>query len=48
MAFLFLADSTLPLPEKSDEGIEDCRWVDIEEALQNERMSAMLSKIQLT
>ncbi|MCB9806381.1 NUDIX domain-containing protein [Candidatus Peribacteria bacterium] len=48
MTFLFLADSTLPLPDIKDTGIASCTWVDIEEALQNERIRTMLSKIQLT
>lgn len=48
MTFLFLADSTVPLPENSDEGIESCQWVEIEEALQDERMRDMLAKIELT
>ena len=47
MTFLFLADSTLPLPDTQDDGIASVRWVDIEEALQYERIRTMLSKIQL-
>lgn len=47
MTFLFLADSTLPLPDNKDDGIASCQWMDIEKALQNARYQAMLSKIQL-
>ena len=38
MTFLFLADSRLPLPHTGDEGIVECQWFDISEALQYERM----------
>ena len=48
MTFLFLADSRLPLPHTGDEGIVECQWFDISEALQYERMWDILSKIQLT
>lgn len=47
MTFLFLADSTLLLPDNKDDGIASCQWMDIEKALQNARYQAMLSKIQL-
>lgn len=47
MTFLFLADSTLPLPDNKDEGIASCQWRDIEEVLQYELYQDMLSKIQL-
>lgn len=48
MTFLFLADSTLPLPDIIDDGVASCQWVEIEKALQDERMRCMLSKIELT
>lgn len=48
MTFLFLADSTLPLPDNRDDGVASCQWVEIEKALQYERIQTMLSKIQLT
>lgn len=38
MTFLFLADSTLPLPDNKDEGIASCQWVDISEVLQYGRI----------
>lgn len=47
MTFLFLADSTIPLPDITDDGVASVRWIDIAEALQNERIRTMLSKIQL-
>jgi len=47
MTFLFLGDSTLPLPDNKDDGIASCQWMDISEALQYERIRTMLSKIQL-
>ncbi len=47
MTFLFLADSTLPLPDNKDDGISSCQWMDISEVLQYERYRLMLSKIQL-
>lgn len=47
MTFLFLADSTLPLPDITDDGVASVRWIDMAEALQHERMRTMLSKIQL-
>lgn len=47
MTFLFLADSTIPLPDNKDEGVASCQWMDIEEVLQHERYETMLSKIQL-
>ncbi len=47
MTFLFLADSTLPLPDNKDDGIASCQWMDIAEVLQYERYQNMLSKIQL-
>lgn len=47
MTFLFLADSTLPLPDIRDDGIASSQWLDISEALQYERIRTMLSKIQL-
>ncbi|MBP6921380.1 NUDIX domain-containing protein [Candidatus Gracilibacteria bacterium] len=48
MTFLFLADSSLALPQGDDEGIIDCQWFDISDALQYERMEDILSKLQLT
>mgnify|MGYP003463050457 FL=1 len=47
MTFLFLADSTLPLPDITDDGVASVRWIDMAEVLQYERMRTMLSKIQL-
>ena len=47
MTFLFLADSTLPLPDIRDDGIASSQWLNISEALQYERIRTMLSKIQL-
>lgn len=47
MAFLFLADSTLSLPDITDDGVASVRWIDMAEVLQYERMRTMLSKIQL-
>ena len=47
MTFLFLADSTLPLPDNKDDGIASCQWMDIAEVLQYEHYRTMLSKIQL-
>lgn len=47
MTFLFLADSTIPLPDNKDDGIASCQWMDIAEVLQYQRYSIMLSKIQL-
>ncbi len=48
MTFLFLADSTLPLPDIRDDGVASVCWLDIAEMLQYERIRTMLSKIQLT
>ena len=47
MTFLFLADSTLPLPDNKDDGVASVRWIDIAEVLQYGRYRDMLSKIQL-
>ncbi len=47
MTFLFLADSTIPLPNNSDDGIEKCQWIDLSEARQHERIARMLDKIEL-
>lgn len=47
MTFLFLADSTIPLPNNSDDGIERCQWIDLSEASQHERIARMLDKIEL-
>lgn len=47
MTFLFLADSTLPLPDNKDDGVASVRWIDIVEVLQYGRYRDMLSKIQL-
>ena len=48
MTFIFLADSTLPLPDIRDDGVASVCWLDIAEMLQHERIRTMLSKIQLT
>lgn len=47
MTFLFLADSSITLPDNQDEGVLGCQWFDIAELSHDEDLRPILNKIEL-